>query len=271
MDAGPAILTLKLGEKSIERASATCRENSNSNNNQIPPSFCKSQTTFDSFSRLIGRRRRSRINEGNAFTTYVSRRIWSSFRSRGTCYISGAKEENAIDSGAPLFWKWNGSCISSLFLNDTKVSGWKKTATCEFSFSERERRRGAITRTNCVPLRSFFSIAFPFYLQFVVSTAKRKLLYFMLTCKIFIIFFFKNLKNKKIKILLLLFLSGRAFRQREKGGCIVVMRFLITIVQFTPPPLSTANFVTKKKLKNLFFYVLYIGSTTIDEAVAGGF
>jgi hypothetical protein len=93
----------------------------------------------------------------------------------------------------------------------------------------------------------------------------------MLTCKIFIIFFFKNLKNKKIKILLLLFLSGRAFRQREKGGCIVVMRFLITIVQFTPPPLSTANFVTKKKLKNLFFYVLYIGSTTIDEAVAGGF
>jgi hypothetical protein len=26
----------------------------------------------------------------------------------------------------------------------------------------------------------------------------------------------------------------------------VVMRFLITIVQFTPPPLSTANFVTKK-------------------------
>lgn len=26
-----------------------------------------------------------------------------SFGSRGTCYISGAKEENAIDSGAPLF------------------------------------------------------------------------------------------------------------------------------------------------------------------------
>jgi hypothetical protein len=105
MDAGPAILTLKLGEKSIERASATCRENSNSNNNQILlPSFCKSQTTFDSFSHLIGRR--SRINEGNAFllrTFLEESGAIRSFRSRGTCYISGAKEENAIDSGAPLF------------------------------------------------------------------------------------------------------------------------------------------------------------------------
>jgi hypothetical protein len=52
MDFGPAILTMKLGEKSIERASATCRENSNNKNNKIPPppAFCKSQTTFDSFS-----------------------------------------------------------------------------------------------------------------------------------------------------------------------------------------------------------------------------
>lgn len=77
MDAGPAILTLKLGEKSIERASATCRENSNSNNNQIPspPPSVKAKQHLIRLA-VIGRRR-SRINEGNAFTTYVSRRIWS--------------------------------------------------------------------------------------------------------------------------------------------------------------------------------------------------
>jgi hypothetical protein len=37
------------------------------------------------------------------------------------------------------------------------------------------------------------------------------------------------------------------------------------------PPSQPPTLLPKKKLKNLFFYVLYIGSTTIDEAVAGGF
>jgi hypothetical protein len=49
MDAGPAILTLKLGEKSIERASATCRENSN--NNQIKASQVETLGKWDRRSR----------------------------------------------------------------------------------------------------------------------------------------------------------------------------------------------------------------------------
>jgi hypothetical protein len=66
---GPAILTLKLGEKSIERASATCRENSSNNkHNKIPlpysSLYVKAKQHLIRLA-VIGRRRR--INEGNDF------------------------------------------------------------------------------------------------------------------------------------------------------------------------------------------------------------
>jgi hypothetical protein len=106
-----------------------------------------------------------------------------------------------------------------------------KTATREFfPFAKRE---GTQSRGQIV------SRSIPFFNSFFHST------YNSLMLKRKLITFYVNLQNnhfsffvKEIKLfLLLLFLSGRAFRQREKGGGIVLMRFLITIVQFTPPPL----------------------------------